>query len=135
MRQLHCFLAHKILLLAKKLWKWGPNENFLDKIWVGIMPQKLVFDAKNEIIPNQTILWEKINNKPWLDLVLKVAKHHIYVQYKLWFFWELNNMPILGKMFVPYCTMKSQQIQHFTMVHCRDILLAESRGNSRFLTK
>ena len=33
--------------------------SFLDKIWVGNMPQKSVFDAKNEIIPNQTILREK----------------------------------------------------------------------------
>ena len=50
------------------------------------------------------------------------------------FFWELNNMPILGKMLVPYCQTKSQQIQHFNMVHRRDISLAESRGSSRSLT-
>ena len=49
-------------------------------------------------------------------------------------FWESNNMPILGKMFVPYCKTKSQQIQHFNMVHRRDISLAESRSTSRFLS-
>ena len=32
---------------------------FLDKVWVGNMPQKSVFDANNKIIPNQTILREK----------------------------------------------------------------------------
>ena len=47
------------------------------------------------------------------------------------FFWELTNMLILAKMLVPYCKMKSQQIQHFNMVHPRDILLAKSIGNSR----
>ena len=50
------------------------------------------------------------------------------------FFWELNNMPILAKMLVPYWKTKSQQIQHFNMVHRRDISLAESRGSSRFLS-
>ena len=40
----------------------------------------------------------------------------------------------LAKMLVPYCKMKSQQIQHFNMVHPRDISLAESRGSSRFLS-
>ena len=50
------------------------------------------------------------------------------------FFWELTNMLILAKMLVPYCKMKSQQIQHFNMVHPRDISLAESRGSSRFLS-
>ena len=43
------------------LWFLDSSERFifLDKIWVGNMPQKSVFDAKNEIIPNQTILGEK----------------------------------------------------------------------------
>ena len=30
--------------------------------------------------------------------------------------------------------VKSRQRRHFNMVHCRDILLAESRGSSRFLS-
>ena len=50
------------------------------------------------------------------------------------FFWEMNNMPILAKMLVPYRKTKSQLIQHFNMVHPRDISLAESRGSSRFLS-
>ena len=54
-----------------------------------------------EICPkNQFLMWKmklfqikrfcvkKINNKPLLNLVLKVAKYHIYVQYTLWFFFE-----------------------------------------------
>ena len=50
------------------------------------------------------------------------------------FFWEMNNMPILAKMLVPYRKTKSQLIQHFNMVHPRDILLTESWGSSRFLS-
>ena len=43
-------------------------------------------------------------------------------------------MPILAKILVPYCKPKSQLIQHFNMVHPRDISLAESRGSSSFFT-
>ena len=50
------------------------------------------------------------------------------------FFWEMNNMLILAKLMVPYRKTKSQLIQHFNMVHPRDISLAESRGSSRFLS-
>ena len=39
------------------------------------------------------------------------------------FFLELNNMTILAKMFVPYRKTKRQLIQHFNMVHPRDISL------------
>ena len=45
-------------------------------------------------------------------------------------FLELNNMTILAKMLVPYRKTKSQLIQHFYMVHPRDILLTESWGSS-----
>ena len=50
------------------------------------------------------------------------------------FFLELNNMAVLAKMLVPYRQTKSQLIQHFNMVHPRDISLAESWDSSRFLS-
>ena len=46
-------------------------------------PKVNTFVAKTEIIPNQTNLCEKIDNKPWLILVPKVAKYHNNVQYTL----------------------------------------------------
>ena len=33
MRQLHCFLSHKVLILAKYLKKWGQNKMSLALIW------------------------------------------------------------------------------------------------------
>ena len=77
--------------------------------------------ARKKSITNHDSIWcQKLLN------IIFISNTHFN------FFWELNNMPILAKMLVPYCKMKSQQIQHFNMVHPRDISLAESRGSSRF---
>ena len=44
----------------------------------------------------------------------------------------LVNMIFRDKMLVPYCKKKRQKIHIFNLVHRRTILLAESRGSSRF---
>ena len=98
--------AQKVSFWCKK-WNYSKSNNF----------------ARKKSITNHDSIWcQKLLN------IIFMSNTNIN------FFWELNNMPILAIMLVPYCKPKSQLIQHFNMVYRRDILLAESRGSSRFLT-
>ena len=97
-----------------------PKVNFCCKTWNYSKSNKI---ARKKSITNHDSFWyQKLLN------ITFMSNTHFD------FFWELNNMPILAKMFDSYCKTKSQQIQHFNMVHRRDISLAESRGSSRFLS-
>ena len=100
--------------------KYAPKVSFWSKKWN--YSKSNDFARKKSIINHDSIWCQKLLN------IIFMSNTHFN------FFWELNNMPILAKMFVSYCKTKSQQIQHFNMVHRRDISLAESRGSSRFLS-
>ena len=97
----------------------APKVHFCSKKWNYSKSNEI---AQKNSITNHDLFWYQK-----LLIITFMSNTHFN------FFWELTNMLILAKMLVPYCKMKSQQIQHFNMVHPRDILLAESRGSSRFL--
>ena len=106
--------------LTKIEWEKYPKSQFLKQ-------QHKIFQIKRvctkKSIMTHDFFWSyKVPNIIFI--------HNTYFK----FVWEMNNMPILAKMLVPYHKTKSQLIQHFNMVHPRDISLAESRGSSRFLS-
>ena len=100
--------------------KYAPKVSFWCEKWNYSKSNDFV--RKKSITNHDSIWCQKLLN------IIFMSNTHFK------FFSELNNMPILAQMSVPYCKTKSQQIQHFNMVHRREISLAESWGSSRFLS-
>ena len=112
------------------------NENLhsLKKIEWEKCPKNQFLKQQQKTFQIKLVCTKKIDNDPWLFGPIRCLISFLYTIHTLIFFWEMNNMPILAKMLVPYCKMKSQLIHHFNMVHPRDISLTESWGSSRFLS-
>ena len=103
------YVCYHFLILVK-------DSYSLTKFEWEICPKSQFLMQKVKLFQIKRICAKKINNKPWLILVPKVAIHHIYVQYTHYFFFE-NWRPdqqseISHKIYVRKCQIKLSETRY-----------------------